>query len=108
MEPTLITGLPLWALNLFLAGLVYFQGPRKPPNQAFAAVVLMMVSWSFCVNMVYANNAHPSLLLWGRLAFAAASLIGSSFVLFCQVFPELTRLSIKKGGWPLKIGRAHV
>jgi signal transduction histidine kinase len=106
MEPTLITGLPLWALNLFLAGLVYFQGPRKPPNQAFAAVVLMMVSWSFCVNMVYANNAHPSLLLWGRLAFAAASLIGSSFVLFCQVFPELTRLSIKKGGWPLTLSGA--
>jgi signal transduction histidine kinase len=98
---TTVTGLPLWAVNLFLAGLVSLRAPRKPPNQAFAAVVLMMVCWSFCVNMVYANHAHPSLLLWGRLAFAAASLIGSSFVLFCQVFPELTRLSLNRGSWCL-------
>jgi PAS domain S-box-containing protein len=101
MEPTFITGLPLWAIDLFLAGLVYFRDPRKPPNQAFAAFVLAMVGWSFCVNMVYANHAHPSLILWGRLAFAAASLIGGSFVLFCQVFPEFTRLSIHKGSWSL-------
>jgi signal transduction histidine kinase len=103
MEPTLITGLPLWAVNLFLAGLVCFRALRNPPNQAFAAFVLTMVSWSFCVNMVYANAAHPSLLLWGRLAFAAASLIGGSFVLFCQVFPELTRPSLDKGSWPLTL-----
>jgi signal transduction histidine kinase len=96
MEPTSVTGLPLWAVNLFLAGLVYFRAPRKPPNQAFSAFVLTMVSWSFCVNMVYVNTAHPPLILWGRLAFAAASLIGSSFVLFCQVFPEFTRLSLSK------------
>jgi signal transduction histidine kinase len=101
MEPTFITGFSLWVLNLFLAGLVYFRDPRKPPNQVFAAFVLTMVSWSFCVNMVYANTAHPSLILWGRLAFAAASLIGSSFVLFCQVFPEFTRLSLNKRSWSL-------
>jgi PAS domain-containing protein len=103
MELTAVTGLPLWAVNLFLAGLVAFRDPRKPPNQAFAAFVLMLVSWSFCVNMVYATNTHPSLILWGRLAFAAASLIGISFVLFCQVFPELTRLSINKGSWSLML-----
>jgi signal transduction histidine kinase len=106
MEPTFITGLPLWTVNLFLAGLVYFQDPRKLPNQAFAAFVLTMVSWSFCVSMVYANSAHPSLILWGRLTFAAASLIGSSFVLFCQVFPELTRLSVNRGSWPLILSGA--
>jgi PAS domain S-box-containing protein len=101
MEPTAVTGLPLWTVNLILAGLVYFRGPRKLPNQAFAAFVLAMVSWSFCVNMVYANTTHPSFILWGRLAFAAASLIGSSFVLFCQIFPELTRVCVNKGGWAL-------
>jgi two-component system nitrogen regulation sensor histidine kinase GlnL len=106
MEPTSVTGLPLWAVNLFLAGLVYFRDPRQPPNQAFAAFVLTMVSWSFCVNMVYAHTAHPPLILWGRLAFAAASLIGSSFVLFCQVFPEFTRLSLSKRSWSLILSGA--
>ena len=106
MELTSVTGLPLWAVNLFLAGLVYFRDPRKPPNQAFAAFVLTMVSWSFCVNMIYANTAHLSLVLWGRLAFAAASLIGSSFVLFCQVFPEFTRLSANMGNRSLILSGA--
>jgi signal transduction histidine kinase len=44
--------------------------------------------------------------LWGRLTFAAASLIGSSFVLFCQAFPELTRLSINKQSWSLILSGA--
>jgi signal transduction histidine kinase len=101
MEPTFITNLPLWAIDLFLAGLVYYRDPRKPPNQAFTAFALAMVSWSFCVKMVYSNTAHPSLILWGRLAFATASLIGGSFVLFCQVFPDLKRLSLNKGSWSL-------
>ncbi|HXH11123.1 MAG TPA: ATP-binding protein [Alphaproteobacteria bacterium] len=100
MLPTSAAGPPLWAVNLLLAGLVYIWNPRKAPNQAFAAFVLAVVSWSFCISMVYANTAQPS-MLWGRLAFAAASLIGSSFVLFCQAFPERTRLSASKGSWSL-------
>jgi PAS domain S-box-containing protein len=101
MEPTFITGLPLWVINLFLAGLVYFRDPRKPPNQAFAVFALTVVSWAFCVELVYTDTTHPSLIPWGRLAFAAASLVGSSFVLFCQAFPELKRLSLSKGSWSL-------
>jgi signal transduction histidine kinase len=99
MVLTFVTDLPLWAINLFLAGLVYFRAPRKPPNQAFAAFVLTMVGWAFCVKMFYVHAAQPSEILWGRLAFAAASLIGSSFAVFCQVFPQPERSSLNKGSW---------
>jgi two-component system, sporulation sensor kinase E len=88
METELLTGVPLWAINLFLAGLVYCRQPRKPSHGAFAAFVLAMVAWSFCVKMFYIQAAHPTGLLWGRLAFAFASLIGTSFAVFCQVFPD--------------------
>ena len=88
MELKLIATLPLWTINLALAGLVFLWHPRKPVNQAFAAFVLMIVSWSFCTTMFYVYATHPVQLLWGRSAFAAASLIGSAFVVFCQLFPD--------------------
>jgi hypothetical protein len=99
METTLVTALPLWAINLSLAGIVYFQHPRKATNQAFAMFVLIVVGWSLCVKMFYGSTTHPSGLLWGRLAFAAASLIGSSFAAFCQIFPDQRRRSLNKVCW---------
>jgi PAS domain S-box-containing protein len=88
MDTALLPNIPLWAINLFLAGLVYCWHPRKPSHQAFASLVLTMVGWSFGVKMFYSGAAHPSGLVWGRLAFVTASLIGTSFAVFCQVFPE--------------------
>jgi nitrogen-specific signal transduction histidine kinase len=96
MELKLIATLPLWTINLALAGLVFFWHPRKPVNQAFAAFVLMIVSWSFCTTMFYVYATHPVQLLWGRSAFAAASLIGSTFVVFCQLFPDHKHLRLNK------------
>jgi PAS domain S-box-containing protein len=88
METALLSSSPLWAINLFLGGLVYLRHPRKPSHQAFALFVLMIVGWSFCVKMAFVRAAHPSGLWWARLAFVAASFIGTSFVVFCQVFPD--------------------
>jgi PAS domain S-box-containing protein len=96
METALATGLPLWAINLFLAGLVYFRQPHNLSNQTFAALVVTIVAWSFCVKMVYVYAASPIGLFWGRLAFATASLIGSSFIVFCHVFPDRKRLQLSK------------
>jgi PAS domain S-box-containing protein len=96
MELKLIATLPLWTINLALAGLVYFQHPRKPSHHAFAAFVSMIVGWSFCTTMFYVHAAHPSQLLWGRLAFAAVCLIGSTFTIFCQVFPDRDNPSLNK------------
>jgi signal transduction histidine kinase len=97
MEPAFITDLPLWAINLFLAALVYSRAPQKATNRAFAVFVLTMVVWSVCVKMVFVSTAHPPGILLKRLPFAAASLIGSSFVVFCQVFPDRESLSRSKG-----------
>jgi PAS domain S-box-containing protein len=96
MEMALATGLPLWAINLFLAGLVYFRQPRHWSNRTFAAFAVTIVAWSFCVKMVYVYAASPAGLFWGRLAFATASLIGSSFIVFCHVFPDRKRLQLSQ------------
>jgi PAS domain S-box-containing protein len=101
MEPVFITDLLLWAINLFLAGLVYSRAPRKATNRAFVAFVLTMVGWSVCVEMVFVSTAHPPGILLKRLPFVAASLIGSSFVVFCQVFPDRDSLCRSKGTWIL-------
>jgi signal transduction histidine kinase len=96
MELNLIATLPLWMINLALAGLVYFRRPRKLCHHAFAVFVSMIVSWSFCTTMFYVYATHPSQLLWGRLAFTAVCLIGSAFTVFCQVFPDRDHLSLNK------------
>jgi two-component system, sporulation sensor kinase E len=88
MDTTLVTVFTLCAINLFLAGMVFLRNPRNSPNQAFAAFVLTMVGWSFCVQKFYGATTSPSAIVWGRLAFAIASLIGSSIAVFCQVFPD--------------------
>ena len=96
METALATGLPLWAIDLFLAGLVYSRQPRHWSNRTFAAFAVTIVAWSFSVKMVYVYAASPAGLFWGRLAFATASLIGSSFIVFCHVFPDRKRLQLSQ------------
>ena len=96
MDATLIAVITLCAINLFLAGMVFFQSPRNPPNQAFVFFVLTLVGWSLCVQRVYGSATPASEILWGRPAFAFASLIGSSIVVFCQLFPDSKGLSLSK------------
>jgi nitrogen-specific signal transduction histidine kinase len=96
METTLVTVFILCSINLFLAGMVFFRNPRSSPNQAFAVFVLTMVGWSICVQQFYGAATSSSAIVWGRLAFAVASLIGSSIAVFCQVFPESTSLGLSK------------
>ena len=96
METALATGLPLWAIDLFLAGLVYSRQPRHWSNRTFAAFAVTIVAWSVSVKMVYVYAASPAGLFWGRLAFATASLIGSSFIVFCHVFPDRKRLQLSQ------------
>jgi two-component system NtrC family sensor kinase len=101
MEPAILSSLPLWTINLALAGLVYYREPRKASHFTFAVYVLMLVSWSFCIRMVYLHAAAPTGIIWGRLAFAAGSLAGTSFVAFCQAFPDQHRLKADRTAWVL-------
>jgi two-component system NtrC family sensor kinase len=88
MEASVLSSLPLWVANLFLAGLVYLREPRKASHVTFAVYVAITVAWSFCVKMFDANTSYSVDVVWGRLAFATGSFIGASFVLFCQAFPD--------------------
>ena len=97
MEQILLTSLPVWVINLALGGVVCIREPRKASHQAFAAYVLAMVLWSIGVKMAYAQAGDPAGILWARLTFVAGSLIGHSFVIFCQVFPEHQRLHMQAG-----------
>jgi PAS domain S-box-containing protein len=97
MELTFLINAPLWVINLALGGLIYARAPRKASHQAFAMFVLGIVIWSFCVKAVYAYAAHPSGIVWGRVSFAAGSIIGSSFAVFCQVFPDHQHLALSRG-----------
>jgi PAS domain S-box-containing protein len=101
MDTSLLTALPLWAVNLFLAGLVFFRQPTNLPNQTFALFVLSVVAWSFSVHLLYVSPGAAALVWCQRLPFAAASLIGSSFAVFCEVFPDLKSLRAKPGSWVL-------
>jgi PAS domain S-box-containing protein len=96
MDATLIAVITLCTINLLLAGMVFFQNPHNPPNQAFVLFVLTMVGWSLCVQRVYGSATPASEILWGRPAFAFASLIGSSIVVFCQLFPDSQGPSLSK------------
>ncbi len=96
METTLLTGLPLWTINLFLAGVVFCRQPRHLPNQAFAVFVLTVVAWAFSVQILYVESVATTTLWWKRLPFAAASLIGTSFAVFCETFPDLKSLRARR------------
>ncbi|HEX9871988.1 MAG TPA: ATP-binding protein [Candidatus Tectomicrobia bacterium] len=98
METLLLTALPLWAINLFLAVLVFSRQPRSLPNQTFALFVLTVVAWAFAVQLLYAGTATAS-IWYKRLPFVAASLIGSSFAIFCEAFPDLKRLGGSRSIW---------
>jgi hypothetical protein len=97
METAILTALPLATVNLFLAALVFFRQPRYLPNQTFALFVLTIVAWSIAVQLLYASPAAAASIWWKRLPFVAASLIGSSFGVFCEVFPDRKSLRANRG-----------
>jgi xanthosine utilization system XapX-like protein len=99
MDTPLLSALPLWVINLFLAALVFLRQPRSLPNQTFALFVLSVVAWSFAVQLLFASPAAAASIWCKRLPFAAASLIGSSFAVFCEVFPDLKSLRGNYGSW---------
>jgi PAS domain S-box-containing protein len=101
METAILTALPLAAINLFLAALVFFRQPRYLPHQTFAVFVLTIVAWSIAVQLLYASPAAAASIWWKRLPFVAASLIGSSFGVFCAVFPDRKNLRANRGIWIL-------
>jgi PAS domain S-box-containing protein len=74
--------------NLTLGLWVWLHNPRHRINQCFAIFSITVACWSFSNGLVaaYASTTHG--YLWGRLAFASASLMPLSFLLFVTFFPS--------------------
>ncbi|MGH8068585.1 MAG: ATP-binding protein [Candidatus Entotheonellia bacterium] len=92
MDPSIAAILPLPIINLSLAALVYWHDPDKATNRTFAVFVLAISAWSFAVRLVYLYASEPTGIIWGRMSFVSAGLIGTTFFALSTVFPDQTRL----------------
>jgi PAS domain S-box-containing protein len=97
MELTFLTTLPVWVINLALAGLVCARGTRKASHQLFVAFVLALIMWSLSVKLAHFYAGAATGIWWARLAFTGGSLAGLSFGLFGQAFPDCQRLTLNRG-----------
>jgi PAS domain S-box-containing protein len=92
MDPSIAAILPLPIINLSLAALVYWHDPGKATNRTFTLFVLAISVWSFAVRLVYLYAGEPTGLIWGRMSFVSAGLIGTTFFMLSTVFPDQTHL----------------
>ena len=92
MDLSITTMLPLPIINLSLAAIVFWHDPDKATNRIFALFVLAISAWSFTVRLVYLYAAEPTVIIWGRMSFVSASLIGTTFFALSTVFPDQTGL----------------
>ena len=90
---------------LLLASAVLVKNPKNRINRYFGIFSIAVAVWTLSNGLVNAYAAAPSGYLWGRLTFASASVISTSFFLFVSVFPSanpspprsLTRLVVFTG-----------
>jgi two-component system, sporulation sensor kinase E len=92
MDSSIAAILPLPIVNLSLATIVYWHDPKKATNRTFALFVLAISAWSLAVRLVYFYGGEPTGIIWGRMSFVSASLIGTTFFALSTVFPDQTRL----------------
>jgi PAS domain S-box-containing protein len=92
MDLSITTILPLPIINLSLAAIVFWHDPDKATNRTFALFVLAISAWSFTVRLVYLHAAEPTVIIWGRMSFVSAGLIGTTFFALSTVFPDHTGL----------------
>ena len=69
---------------LGLAGYIWIARRDSKINRRFAALTLSIAGWVLGIGGVE-NGFHTE--VWGRMAFAAASLIPTAFLAFSRVFP---------------------
>jgi PAS domain S-box-containing protein len=74
--------------NLLLGLLVYTRDPKAESNRYFMLFSFLVAAWSISNGLVTRFAAEPSGVYWARAAFAAASLIPASFLLFVSAFPS--------------------
>lgn len=74
--------------NLFLGLLIYSKGSKKLINITYAVLAISIFAWS--IGMVGFRAAYdPGVaLIWCRFLYAAAIIMGGSFLYFTFVFPR--------------------
>ena len=85
----LLVGLTALA-TLGLGIVILSKQPTGPIHRSFAAFSISVAVWTASNGLVAAYPATDWGYLWGRLAFASASLIPFAFLLFSTVFPTST------------------
>jgi PAS domain S-box-containing protein len=75
-------------VNLSLGVLVWVKNPSHRVNQYFALFSGAVGTWTLSNGLVATWAESPWGIVWARAAFAAASLLALSFVLFVGVFPS--------------------
>ena len=74
--------------NLALSVLVFARNPQNLVNRLFSLSVFFVAVWIFANGMLHTFADTSTGITWGRITFAAASLIPSSFVAFALAFPS--------------------
>src|SRR3990172_5775541 len=75
------------AANLALGLMVLLRQPRGPIHRYFALFSLSVATWTLSNGLVFSYRESDWGAVWGRLAFASASVIPLAFLLFARVFP---------------------
>ena len=97
MSATLLSLLLVAIVNAGLGLLVYLRNPKHLVNKLFACFVLCASGWTLCNYMIHsATDMNRMQLFWGRVIFAAASLIALSFFYFSTAFPDRKSIHIGK------------
>ncbi|MCD6170233.1 MAG: PAS domain S-box protein [Candidatus Latescibacteria bacterium] len=96
MSSKLFMLLGVCVINLSLALFVYLKNRKHSANRFFAIFVLCVAAWTFGNYMAHIHANTQNGLLWGRVTFAAASLIPLAFLIFAQVFPDKRTISLRK------------
>jgi len=82
-----VRALSLVILSFLLVGLaayIWSAGQNNKTNRRFAALTLCIAGWVLSIGGVESGIQTE---LWGRMAFATASLIPAAFLAFSRVFP---------------------
>ncbi len=74
-------------LNLSLGVLVFFKNRKDKINIYYTLTALTTAGWSFEMGIFYATGDLDMAMVSWRFVYAAAALIGASFLSFSFVFP---------------------
>ena len=77
--------------NFSLGLFVLLQNWRSSINRTFSFITLLTAFWILSIFILFRSREMAQYIFWGKMAFAAPSLIPSTFLYFTRVFPKRDR-----------------